>query len=201
LVQGTAEINMARYQVSSARLAVFVVSGLLLGMLCIDLRADQWFWGGSGGGGGGGKRGMEFAAQYYHHLDKTGSFVPQLTNVCLAIVGSAGILLILSHNKPESDTHTVGSSSMASDMFNILLFVIGAPYFVLHVQPALARIVASVGETGSQNVKLDDQMKHDLEVVAQGHLVLILIVGLVLLTSATFMKRLDGAAVARRKTE
>jgi hypothetical protein len=64
LVQGTAEINMARYQVSSARLAVFVVSGLLLGMLCIDLRADQWFWGGSGGGGGGGKRGMEFAAQY-----------------------------------------------------------------------------------------------------------------------------------------
>ena len=61
--------------------------------------------------------------------------------------------------------------------------------------------IASVGETGSQNVKLDDQMKHDLEVVAQGHLVLILIVGLVLLTSATFMKRLDGAAVARRKTE
>ena len=48
---------------------------------------------------------------------------------------------------------------------------------------------------------LYDQMKHDLEVVAQGHLVLILIVGLVLLTSATFMKRLDGAAVARRKTE
>ena len=175
---------MPRYEVSSARLVVFVVSGVLLGMLCIDLLADEWYW------RGGGREGMAFAAQYYGNVNKNGSFVPRLIDVAMVVLGGAGALLLLSHNKPESRTHTVGSTSKASDIFNFLLFVVGAPYFVLHVQPALARVVASVGKTGSQAVKLD-ALKIDLGVVAQGHLVLVLLVGLVLFTSAMFMKRLD----------
>ena len=192
-------------QLSYPRLAVLVLSGFLLGMLALDLRFDTWYLASftsdealmrSRGGWGQTQQAqyVQTAARYYHHVDREGSFIPRLIDVTIAVVGACGVSLVLSHRSTEA-----GSTSCASDFFNLLLFAMGAPYFALVVQPALARITKGVeahwqheNTMGSNSpikvMESDFDLSHakphhvsrsDLVTVAQGHLVLVGIVSAV----------------------
>ena len=181
---------MARFSVPSARLVMLVLGGTIFGMLLLDARADWWYWSGSPPA----ETDILFAAKYYHMINKPGSFVPRVIDACIAILGICGVVLLVSHYSPETPTHTPGSTSRSADMFNLLLFLLGAPYFILHVQPSLHRIVAAATEAENQKLQLTEILRSDLIVVAQGHAVLAIIVATVLVVSCTFMKRIDGDA-------
>jgi hypothetical protein len=176
---------MARYQVTTARLVVLVVGGALLGMLLLDLRFDQWYLTGAAP-----RRGVEVA--YYGHVNGVGSFVPRAVDLSILSVGAAGGLLVWSHSKKEDAGHTHGSTSRASDVVNILVFVVAAPFFVLVVQPALERIVAFAEQGSGEGDDVPAEIRADLATVAQGHWILVGVVLAVLVNSLAYMKRLEG---------
>ena len=81
----------------------------------------------------------------------------------------------------------------ASDVVNILVFVVAAPFFVLVVQPALERIVAFAEQgSGEGDDEVPAEIRADLATVAQGHWILVGVVLAVLVNSLAYMKRLEG---------
>ena len=179
---------MTLLQLTYSRLVVVVLSGFLLGMLMLDLRFDAWYIG-SFAGYKEDPQLIQTALRYYHHVDSNW-FIPRVIDLTIAIVGTCGVYLLSSHRYPETPTHIHGSTSRTSDLVNILLFVVGAPYFVLVVQPALAAVTKAVAATPSgKEVAVPEGLKDNLTVVAQGHFVLVGIVSTVLFMSVMFMKK------------
>ena len=175
---------MARYQVTTARLVVLVIGGILLGMLMLDLRFDQWYFTGAAP-----RVGVEVA--YYGHVNGFGSFMPRAIDLSIAAVGIAAGLLVWSHSKKEDAGHTHGSTSRISDVANVLIFVVAAPFFLLVVQPALKRIVKFAQRGAGVRDEVPAAVQDDLATVALGHLVLIGVVLAVLGNSLAFMKRIQ----------
>ena len=149
--------------------------------MTLDLHADRWFLQ-PGLSEAETAEGKAFAFRFYSSVTDPGSFVGPTVSVAIATLLAVSALLALSHAWPESDSHTKGSTSAATDIFILVASVAAAPYFLLYVEPAEHNL-RSAAASASQVSANDEAVTQNLVTIASGHVLLFALILLALFLS------------------